>query len=347
MNPITQYSRSSQSTSLNNENLFHTPTSTTEKIKLLLNEVQNCPIPRTHREIENYAEQLATILENDPTFNELELSGAFIQNEAALTIIKALENNKTVTSLNLSNNYINTNGMDAVSKLLQNNTSLTKLNLSRNSLGNAGAIFIGEIIKNNKTLKTLYLNAIQLSSIGISAIAEGLQKNTSLLEIEIKYNDLSDDSIEAIAQVLENNSTLKSIDLSGTCINILGVKEIALALKGNTSINNFILSDEFLSGSESDDSYSDRYIRADGFFEFDPDYEENKNEHENDFLKEYAVIQLICTRNKEKEILLEKSIPKMILLAPEIPTEIADLLSQQLLITETDAATLRKLGELV
>ena len=346
MNRITSPSRSSQlAYPINENNNNQKPTRI--RINTLLNEMQNCTIQRTHKEIENYAHQLETILENNPTFNELELTGAFIQNEAALTIVKALENNKTVTSLNRSNNYINANGIIAINTLLQTNTTLITLDLSRNSIGNNGAIVIGEILKNNTTLKTLYLNAIQLSCKGISAIAKGLQENSSLEGIEIKYNDFCYDSTEAIAQAIENNSTLKYIDLSGTCIDMLGVQGIAAALKNNTSIRNFFLSYEFLNDNESDESDSDNYLRSDGFFEIDSGYKENRHEHEKNFLKEYAVIQLICTRNKEKEKLLERATLKMILLAPEIPTEIAYLLSEELLTTESDAATLRRLGDLV
>ena len=86
----------------------------TDPLNEILNDMRSCATHRTHKEIENYAHQLATILENNPTFNALELTGAFIQNEAALTIVKALEYNKTVTSLNLSNNYINANGIIAI-----------------------------------------------------------------------------------------------------------------------------------------------------------------------------------------------------------------------------------------
>jgi Ran GTPase-activating protein (RanGAP) involved in mRNA processing and transport len=347
MNRITSHSRSSQLPYPINENDNNNQIPTRIKINTLLNEMQSCPTQRTHKEIENYAHQLATILENNPTFNELELTGAFLQNEAALTIVKALENNKTVTSLNLSNNYINANGLIAINTLLQTNNTLITLNLSRNSLGNTGAIAIGEILKNNKTLKTLYLNAIQLSCKGISAIAKGLQENSSLEEIEIKYNDFCYDSTEAIAQAIENNSTLKYIDLSGTCIDMLGVQGIAAALKNNTSIRNFFLSYEFLNDNESDDSYPDNFIRDDGFFEIDSDHEEKRQEHEKDFLKEYAVIQLICTRNHQREVLEHKGTISLCLLAPELPTEIANLIAQKLLITEHDAATLRQLGDKV
>jgi hypothetical protein len=45
--------------------------------------------------------------------------------------------------------------------------------------------------------------------------------------------------------------------------------------------------------------------------------------------------------------LIGNATPVLKILAPELPTEIANLLSQQLLITENDAATLRKIGELV
>ena len=347
MNRTSLDSRSSYLTTPTNEIIINNKTSTRSKINELLSEIQSCCRPRTHKEIENYAQQISTILESDPTFNELQLAGSFIQNEAALIILKGLENNKTVTSLNLSNNYINANGINAIDKILQNNTNLITLDLSRNSLGNDGAIAIGEILKHNKTLQNLYLNAIQLSCKGISAIAKGLQENSSLVGIEIKYNDFCYDSTEAVAKALQNNSTLKYIDLSGTCIDMLGIQGIAAALKSNTTITNFFLSYEFLNNNESDDSYSDNYMRADSYSEVDSDHEESRNEHEKDFLKEYAVIQLICMRNYQKEALEHKGTISFCLLAPELPTEIACLIADKLLITEHDAATLRRIGNKV
>jgi len=88
-------------------------------------------------------------------------------------------------------------------------------------------------------------------------------------------------------------------------------------------------------------------MRADSFSEVDSDHEESRNEHEKDFLKEYAVIQLICMRNHQRELLENKGTISFCLLAPELPTEIAHLIAEKLLITEHDAATLRQLGDLV
>jgi hypothetical protein len=348
MNRTSLVSRSSYLTTPTNEIIIHNKTSTRSKINEFLNEIQSCCRQRTNKEIENYAKQISTILENDPTFNELQLAGSFIQNEAALIIFKGLENNKTITSLNLSGNYINANGINAIDKILQNNTSLITLDLSRNALGDDGAIAIGEILKNNKTLQNLYLNAIQLSCRGISAIAKGLQKNSSLVGIEIKYNDCCYDSTEAIEKFLQSNSTLKYIDLSGNYIDMLGIQGIAAALKSNTSITNFFLSYVFINDDESYDSYSDNYTRADSFSEVDSDHEESRNENGKElFLKEYALIQLICMRNQQREALEHKGTISFCLLAPEVPTEIACLITDKLLITEHDAATLRRIGNKV
>jgi len=102
MNRTSLDSRSSYLTIPNNEIIINNKTSTRSKINEFLNEIQSYCRQRTHKEIENYAKQISNILENDPTFNELQLAGSFIQNEAALIIFKGLENNKTVTSLDLT-----------------------------------------------------------------------------------------------------------------------------------------------------------------------------------------------------------------------------------------------------
>jgi len=81
-------------------------------------------------------------------------------------------------------------------------------------------------------------------------------------------------------------------------------------------------------------------------------YEEPKNEpdekpKQNEFFTVYSDIRKICRRNSEKELLLANALPVLKVVAPEIPTNIANLLTTHLLITEDDAVTLRKLADLV
>ena len=58
-------------------------------------------------------------------------------------------------------------------------------------------------------------------------------------------------------------------------------------------------------------------------------------------------IQKICNRNKEKEILIDRARPVLKALAPQTPMEIADLLARELLVTESGAETLRRVGDLI
>ena len=66
-----------------------------------------------------------------------------------------------------------------------------------------------------------------------------------------------------------------------------------------------------------------------------------------DFLNAYITIQKICNRNKEKEILINSARPVLKALAPQTPMEIADLLARELLVTESGAETLRRVGDLI
>lgn len=79
----------------------------------------------------------------------------------------------------------------------------------------------------------------------------------------------------------------------------------------------------------------------------EPNIESDEKPKQNEFFMIYSEIRKICHRNSEKEFLLANALPVLKVVAPEIPADIANLLTTHLLITEDDAVTLRKLGDLV
>jgi hypothetical protein len=71
------------------------------------------------------------------------------------------------------------------------------------------------------------------------------------------------------------------------------------------------------------------------------------NKSRNSLMTHWKSTDSFNERNHQKETLEHKGTISFCLLAPELPTEIAHLIAEKLLITEHDAATLRQLGDLV
>jgi hypothetical protein len=353
MNSITSRPRSPITTPPIEHHFLTEKISITSKIKSLLMNLQNGSNRRSQCEIDECTRLITDLLQKDSTLTELNLTRTCIHNDGAEAIINVLGINTNLTSLNLSNNYINTNGINALNNVLQINTTLTKLDLSRNYIGDQGAEVIGKALENNTTLKILCLRANQLNSNGINAIFEGLKNNKSLLSLDISYNEFNDDNAKTIAEVLSDNASLTNLNLNGMGIRSTNLKNLSNALKNNITLTNLHIAYETSLTNENEDSDSEGRIREDGSYVFhqdsgsDSEYEESRNTNRSIFYKEHEVIESICSRNRDKEILIGKAISVIRVLAPETPTEIANLISEQLLITETDAATLRRLGDLV
>jgi hypothetical protein len=353
MKPIPSSPRSSLTNLISDSNSSTEELSTTSKIQNLLMNLQKNSSNGAQSEINECSQQIADLLKIDPTLTELNLSGLGIRNNGAEAIIKALVGNKTLTSLNLSNNCFNADGIHALSSVLETNTALIKLDLSRNPISDQGARIIGNFLKNNKTLQSLCLGAIELHSDGIDAIFNGLKKNKALSSLKIGNNSIGNDTVFSIAQALANNSSLKNLDLLGLEMNIDDLKILSEALQKNFRLTNLKINNQPPISYDSDESISDRWLPNGRFFILNSDYESNSDEdknHEqlkNEYLNHYDYIQSICNRNKEIALLAAKATPVLRILAPEIPSEIANIISEQLFIREDDAATLRRISDLV
>ena len=145
---------------------------------------------------------------------------------------------------------------------------------------------------------------------------------------------------------LGKNKALNALDLTQNNINIDGFIALYKELKNNTNLTKLDLS---VNGIDLNFFYMEDFSDTDGDSEV---YEEPKNEpdekpKQNEFFTVYSDIRKICRRNSEKELLLANALPVLKVVAPEIPTNIANLLTTHLLITEDDAVTLRKLADLV
>jgi hypothetical protein len=149
---------------------------------------------------------------------------------------------------------------------------------------------------------------------------------------------------------LGKNKALNALDLSQNIINIDGFLALYKELKNNINLTRLDLS---VNGIDLNMLYIEDYLDSDDDIEADEEPNEKLNENENekpkqnDFFTVYSDIRKICRRNSEKDLLLANALPVLKVIAPEIPTNIANLLTTHLLITEDDAVTLRKLSDLV
>ncbi len=145
---------------------------------------------------------------------------------------------------------------------------------------------------------------------------------------------------------LGQNKALNALDLSQNNINIDGFKELYKELQSNINLTRLDLS---VNGIDLNMLYIEDYLDSDDDSEVNEEskIEPDEKPKQNEFFTVYSDIRKICRRNSEKELLLANVPPVLKVVAPEIPTHIANLLTTHLLTTEDDAVTLRKLADLV
>ena len=199
-------------------------------------------------------------------------------------------------------------------------------------------------MKHNPTLKALYLCNNPIGDDGVIDIAETLKVNTTLSELDLGGTQISTKGINHLAMALGKNKALNALDLTQNNINIDGFIALYKELKNNTNLTKLDLS---VNGIDLNMLYIEDYLDSDDDIEANEEPNEKLHEKQNDFFTVYSDIRKICRRNSEKELLLANALPVLKVVAPEIPTHIANLLTTHLLITEDDAVTLRKLADLV
>jgi hypothetical protein len=273
---------------------------------------------------------------SNPLITELRLNQVSLLNDEAYDLVYFLEKNTTITSLKLLSPSINTAGFSIIAQALKTNTTLQKIKFSDNVNRENVSPSIAEIIKFNKTLTDLNFTNLHIDDDGIKVISEALAINTSLSKINLSNNIYSNNSANYLASSLESNRTIKHINLR---LNLMGIEGYEILLK--KLVNNISLTTISL------DEVNPALLISEEFVNTNERFQKHLTLPQGEYFKIYENIQSICHRNKEKEILIERAIPIIKLLALETPTEIANLISEQLLTTEHDAATLRRIGNLV
>jgi Ran GTPase-activating protein (RanGAP) involved in mRNA processing and transport len=315
---------------------------------------------------------LVKILENNTTLTSLTFDTSRFNQAGFKAIAQALVKNKILKTLDISESNINDDVAIVIAEILNLNSNLTELSLSCNSITDDGAKFISEALKFNHTLQKLDLSRNSISDADGSIISTIIKFNSTLKEIKFCDNYIKNESAIAISDALKFNTSLSRLDLSKNLILIQGIKHIADSLLSNQSLTelklsiNIIDSDHFIEPIQEFIKAIENLnidINHEGKHLFSIEnvtrlhYKDNStinrlavklNNIENvEFLKAYLTIQKICNRNRQKEFLVARATPIFQKLAPETPSEIADLLSRELLITESGAETLRRVGDLI
>lgn len=293
--------------------------------------------------------EMAQYFSNKPTVIELKIYSASLLNDEAYDLVSFLEKNNTITSLKLFNSTINADGFYIIAQSIKNNTMLKNIKFSGNENREdvSIAIYIAEIIKFNKTLTDINLTDLNIDDDGIKVISEALAINTTLSKINLSGNPYSHLSANHLGHALEANNTITHIVLRDNFISIKGYKILLDKLKNNVVLTTIEIDEasQELYSSNEDDNYagiSEKGLMVDGSEIF-----ESHDKNFKEYPRLYENIQSICQRNKEKESLITNATLGIKKLASELPEEIVNLIAQQLLKTEHDAATLLRLGDLV
>ena len=141
-----------------------------------------------------------------------------------------------------------------------------------------------------------------------------MANNTALERINLSWNAIDDDGAKSVAKYLQINTRLTSLDLRNNKINKHNLDNLIEVFQKNITLTSL-------------KTYS--------------------NKSRNSLMTHWKSTDLFNERNQQKGVLEHKGTISFCLLAPELPTEIANLIAQKLLTTVYDAATLRQLGDLV
>lgn len=315
---------------------------------------------------------IADYLANNPTLTELTFYRTRLKDEAALDLVHILENNSTLTKLTLNRTSFNSASFKSIAQSLTKHKAIRFLSFSDNNINNNIVLSISDLLKCNTTLTHLDLSNNSICDESAINIAEALRFNSTLTELNLFNNYIQDRGAISIAETLKANNTLVKINLCKNIILSRGVKQLANALLMNQTLtelkisiniintHNFvepiqefkktIANIDFYPSKNSSNLYDIENVNC---LHFNEDSESDAmttiivNKDNGVFLQSYLSILSICNRNRLKELLIARATPVLQVLAPDTPREIADLIAKQLLITENDAQTLRRLGDLI
>lgn len=198
----------------------------------------------------------------------MNLSQSNYKDADAVIIASLLTDNKTITQLDLSGNQIGDVGARILSERLQKNSTLSELSLCSNAITDAGANILAQGIETNSNLTALKLYDNPISSVGRLALAKVvtdmelagtnltdkeacslgvfLRTNETLTQLDMSHNQITDEGAKVLAEGLMVNRMLMKLDLDGNPIGEIGIQHLGDALQINTVIQFLRISTDVL-----------------------------------------------------------------------------------------------------
>uniref|UniRef100_A0A8C5A4K8 NACHT domain-containing protein n=1 Tax=Gadus morhua TaxID=8049 RepID=A0A8C5A4K8_GADMO len=207
---------------------------------------------------EGCCEALASVLSQNSSLIELDLSTNDLQDSGVKLISVGLENSRPYLCIfvascihnvrvfcisykcRLSACLVTKDGCEALaSALSSNSSSLRELDLSTNDLQDSGVkLLSGGLRSPNCTLKTLKMNGCLLTERCCEALASALStKSSSLRVLDLSSNDLQDSGVKLLSAGLERpDCTLVTLRLKNCSLSEICCEALASVLSSNSSL---------------------------------------------------------------------------------------------------------------
>ena len=166
----------------------------------------------------DFIETFSNIKKIFETSDVVDFTNKSITNVKSSMIASILMQDKTVIELNLSSNQIGDDGIEKLANALRVNNTLENLDVSNNGIGDKGVESLANALKENKTLTSIDLGSNQIANDGIEKLANALIVNKTLTKLDVSNNDIGVVGAGALVEALPYNDTLKTLILTNNFI---------------------------------------------------------------------------------------------------------------------------------
>ena len=179
------------------------------------------------------AENLAAIIKNNSSLEELYLSNNGLKTSAAV-ILEALKEKSVLKILNLNSNLMTEEVVEDLEAVIINNRSLEQLCIEGNRLG-LSAVMILQALQEHSRLKVLNLSDNNLTAYVAENLATIIKNNSSLEELYLSNNGLKT-SAAVILKALKEKSVLKILNLNSNLMTEEVAEDLAAVIRNNRSL---------------------------------------------------------------------------------------------------------------
>ena len=196
--------------------------------------------------IDEAANELANVLLQNTSLQEINLSCNNLSKLDSLRILKGMKNISTLIIINVSHNEIIDEAANELANVLLQNTSLQELNLSYSSLSKLDSFRILKGMENISNLITLNVSHNKIIDEAADELANILLHNTKLEKLDLSFNNLSNTDIVKVFKGMKNISNLKEINIGYNMITDKAADSIATVLSHNSKLQTLNMSFNYL-----------------------------------------------------------------------------------------------------